>query len=87
MHGTTASAPIRRSVMIRGAIPSRGVAVVACMVIAFALADGGRAEESGSDGTGSQPAPVPFTVDKRVDKLFYYPCADCHEYMDANNTT
>ena len=28
------------------------------------------------------PATRPFTVDARVDKLFFYPCNDCHAFMD-----
>lgn len=29
-------------------------------------------------------APVHFTVMPREDKLFFYPCSDCHEFMDPN---
>lgn len=44
------------------------------------------AEAAGAaDAAGAQgPAPLPFTVAKRQDKLFFYPCADCHDYMDPN---
>jgi len=30
-------------------------------------------------------APLPLTVGARVDKLYFYPCSDCHAYMDPND--
>ncbi len=37
-----------------------------------------------SQEQGGEPAAHPFTVDARVDKLFFYPCNDCHAFMDTN---
>jgi len=35
-------------------------------------------------GVGAQLTTRPLAVDARVDKLFFYPCTDCHAFMDTN---
>ena len=60
-------------------------AILALCVLAAtaqsALGDTGR---DMSPVEGGQLATRPFAVDARVDELFFYPCNDCHAFMDTN---
>ncbi len=69
----------------RWGILRRALGVGLCVMATLALPGSGSADEPGDSGSGRQAAPMPFTVGERVDKLFFYPCADCHEFMDANS--
>jgi len=69
----------------RWGILRRAPGMALCVMATLALPGPGSADEAGDSGSGRQAAPTPFTVGERVDKLFFYPCADCHEFMDANS--
>lgn len=86
MHGSTASAVTGQLEITRAAVLPRGALIIICILTVFALPESSHAEESGVTGNVRHSVPVPFTVGKRVDGLFYYPCADCHDFMDANRT-
>lgn len=43
------------------------------------------AAEPGAVATAAPDTAAAFTVRPRLDDLFFYPCADCHEFMDPND--
>jgi hypothetical protein len=43
-----------------------------------------RGEEPIGDTSAGEPRYIPFTVMTRQDKLFFFPCGDCHEFLDPN---
>jgi hypothetical protein len=43
------------------------------------------AEETAKVDAGTNAANPVFSVLPRQDELIYYPCSDCHEFMDPNN--
>jgi len=69
----------------RRVFPHQTLGSILCLLAALALPGNSQAEDADSVAAGPETAPVPFTVGKRQDKLFFYPCADCHDYMDANS--
>lgn len=69
---------------LAGAATMSRAVVAAVFVAATALPAVGAPPQSGSEGGAQQPAPHPFTVEPRIDKLFFYPCNDCHSFMDTN---
>jgi len=66
-------------------VQQKSAKVIALFIIAAcALPAGSQGDGTDNPGVGRYPAPVPFTVSARVDELYFYPCADCHDYMDPN---
>jgi hypothetical protein len=66
---------------IQGIFPPRATVLALIIAASCALPCGSHGGGTGDPGGGSYPAPVPFTVGARVEKLYYFPCADCHAYM------
>ena len=62
----------------------RAIVLALFIAASCALTSGSYGGDNGDPGVGGQAAPVPFTVGAREDELYFYPCADCHAYMDPS---
>ena len=70
---------------IRAISPVRGRVVALIIMAVCASSSGSHGEGTGDPGFVRQPSVVPFTVGARLDDLYFYPCADCHAYMDPSD--
>lgn len=71
--------------IIQAAFLPRGVLSTLFLILIYALsAVGSHGESAAEPGVAQNPAPASFIVGERLDDLYFFPCADCHEYMDPN---
>jgi formate-dependent nitrite reductase cytochrome c552 subunit len=67
-------------------VQQKSVKVIALFIMAVcALPPGSYGDGTDDPRAVRNPAPVPYTVGARADELYFYPCGDCHAYMDPNN--
>jgi len=80
-----ASAPAGKAERI-GLFLKLEAGVVAFFIVVASLLSSLRVGAATDDQRAARhPAPVPFTVGARLEKLYFYPCADCHAYMDPDD--
>lgn len=72
-----------RAVNDGGLVPAATVAIL-LMIAMLCLATHGLAESNGAPVRDEPSAQASFSVGERLDKLYFYPCADCHAFMDPN---
>jgi hypothetical protein len=71
---------------LRGAATvSRALAAALVVFVTSSWITVVRAEQPAGTEETQQTAPRPYRVDPRVDDLFFYPCNDCHAFMDSNS--
>lgn len=84
---------MRRLRPARGFAPGRCLPRIASAALWLALAAGQAAAQQPSGDTAARgtlrfpgyPDAPPFQVVPRRDDLFFYPCKQCHEFMDPND--
>lgn len=77
---------VRRARVIHAGVIPRHVASALLIVAVLGLWSGGSQGESDGEADAVQlPVASPFAVEGRLDQLYFYPCQDCHEYMDPND--
>jgi len=62
----------------------RVLAVLAAVL--FVSGTGARSDAGEAQIDAAGAAPPAFSVRPRLDHLSFYPCADCHEFMDTNDS-
>jgi len=62
----------------------RRMACVLIILTGIVSSPGSYGEVEEHSEVGQKPTAVSFTVGAREGQLYYFPCADCHDYMDSN---